>query len=831
MRFIYDRNKVAVIFHDREYTYKEIIKGIKYYATLLDIQRDDKVVITMENRPEMIYSIFSTWENIGTSIVLDSGYTPEQFAYAFGDSQPKYVYTSNKIVDVVKKGIELSGLDIKVINIDEIEIPEDFTPENYEVIIDDNDMERVALILYTSGTTGQPKGVMLTFNNIESNIRAIREIELVDENDRVLGLLPYHHILPLNITLLMPMYFGTFLVILDEISSESLKSALKNYSISVIMGVPRVWELLHKVIMAKINSNWAARKLFNLCAKVKSEALSKKVFKKVSDELGGKMRVLASGGAKLSPEIMNDFQTLGLKIIEGYGLTETSPLIAFNKLDDITIGSVGEIIPNVEVKIGKDDEILVRGANVMKGYYNNPEATKIAIDEDGWFHTGDLGKIENKKLFVIGRKKEMIVLSNGKNINPGDIETSILKQTDLIKEMAVMEYNNHLMAIVYPDFDVIRRKQITNIKETLKWEIIDKYNVTAPKYRKILEIKVVKEELPKTKIGKIRRFMLKDFLKKMDTDSDENLLKKKKVEVPENIAYEYGMLKEYLEKTYDAEVEPDYHLELDLGLDSLDIVEIMSFIESNFGIKIAEEKFSDFKNILEIAQYIKDNGGSYHEEGTNWSKILQEDVDVPLPKSSSVSKITRFLFKPILHLYFHLKKENLDKIPEKPAIYVGNHQSFIDGFAFNECIGYKKLEDTYYIAVAAHFDTPVRKFLANRGNIIIIDINKNLKDTLQIAAKVLRDGKNLVIFPEGARTRDGELQEFKKTFAILSKELNIPVVPYGIRGAYEAMPYGSKFPKPHPVEICFFDTIDPKDLTIDEIVKKSRDTIKEWLDD
>ena len=829
MKFIYDRKKVAVIFHDREYTYKEIIKGIKYYSTLFKIAPDDKVVVTMENRPEMICSIFSVWENKGTTIVLDSGYTPEQFAYAFKDSEPKCVFTSKKIAEVIKKGIELSGLDIQMFIVDDIDVPEEFEPNNYEVIIED--MEKIALILYTSGTTGQPKGVMLSFNNIESNIKAIRDIRLVDENDRVLGLLPYHHILPLNITLLMPMYFGTFLVIIDEISSESLKNALKNYGISVIMGVPRVWELLHKAIMTKINSSWAARKMFNLCAKIKSKSLSQKVFKKVSDELGGKMRVLASGGAKLSPEIMNDFQTLGLGIIEGYGLTETSPLIAFNRMDDITIGSVGEIIPNVEVKIGEDEEILVRGANVMKGYYNNPQATSEAIDKDGWFHTGDLGKFEGKKLFVIGRKKEMIVLSNGKNINPGDIETSILKETDLIKEIAIMEYNNHLMAVVYPDFDVIRRKKISNIKETLKWEIIDKYNVTAPKYRKILEIKIVKDELPKTKIGKIRRFMLKDFLKKMDTDGDENLLKKKKVEIPEDIAYEYGVLKDYLEKSYNTEVEPDYHLELDLGFDSLDMVEILSFIEGNFGVKIPEEKFSEMKNVLAIAQYIKDNGGNYHEEGTNWKKILEQDVDVPLPKSSTVSKITRFIFKPVLALYFRFKKIDTDKIPQEPAIYVGNHQSFIDGFAFNECVGYSKLKDTYYIAVAQHFDSPVRRFLANRGNIIIIDINKNLKDTLQIAAKVLRNGKNLVIFPEGARTRDGELQEFKKTFAILSKELNIQVVPFGIKGAYEAMPYGSKFPKARPVEMKFFDPIQPKDLTIEEIVKKSRDVIKEWLED
>ena len=162
------------------------------------------------------------------------------------------------------------------------------------------------------------------------------------------------------------------------------------------------------------------------------------------------------------------------------------------------------------------------------------------------------------------------------------------------------------------------------------------------------------------------------------------------------------------------------------------------------------------------------------------------------------------------------------------------HLRNFDGFLYIEldflqAIPLKKLKDTYFIAVVTHFDTPLRRYLAERGNIIIIDINKNLKETLQISAKVLREGKNLVIFPEGARTRDGELQEFKKTFAILSKELNIPVVPFGIRGAYESMPYGSSFPKSSPIDIKFFDEIEPEELTIDEIVQEARKEINDWL--
>ncbi|WP_270426799.1 AMP-binding protein [Fusobacterium mortiferum] len=826
MKFIYDRNKTAVIFGDREYSYKEIIKGIKYYSTLL--KESGKVVVTMENRPEMICSIFSIWDKKETAIVLDSGYTGEQFAYAFSDSEPRHIFTSKKVYERVKEGVELSKQNIDIIIVDDIEIPENFVPENYEVEIDD--MERVALLLYTSGTTGNPKGVVLTFNNLESNIRAVREIELVNDQDRVLAILPYHHILPLNLTLLMPMYFGTFLVILEELSSEALKLALKKHQISVIIGVPRVWEMLHKAIMGKINSNFVAKKLFNLCKKVNSLALSKKVFKKVADELGGNMRVLVSGGAKLDPEVSANFKVLGLPIIEGYGLTETSPIIAFNRPNNNVIGSAGQLIPNIEVKIAEDEEILVRGANVMKGYYKNPQATSEAIDSDGWFHTGDLGKFEGDSLFIIGRKKEMIVLSNGKNINPGDIESVILKETDLVKEIAVMEYNNHLMAVVYPDFDLIKRRKIANIKETLKWEIIDKYNVTAPKYRKILEVKIVKDELPKTKLGKIRRFMLKDFLKKSDEEVKENTQEKKEaVTIPQELKFEYETLKKYLVSTFNCEVEPDFHLELDLGLDSLDIVEILSFIETNFGVKISEEQFSNLKSILDIAKFIKENGGEYHEEEMDWKSILNQDIDVPLPKSSFVLRAINIIVKPIFSLYFRLRKIDTDKLVENPALYIGNHQSFLDALIFSQAIPLKKLKDTYFIAVVTHFDTPLRRYLAERGNIIIIDINKNLKETLQISAKVLREEKNLVIFPEGARTRDGELQEFKKTFAILSKELNIPVVPFGIRGAYESMPYGSSFPKSSPIDIKFFDEIEPEELTIDEIVQEARKEINDWL--
>ena len=832
MRLLYDRNKAAIIYKDREYSYKELLTGIKYYSTLLDIKKDSKVVVYVENRPEIIQSFFSIWEKQGIAIVLDAGYTPEQLLYVFNDAESEYIYVTNKNYKNAVAAKEMYGKSLEIINIDDIVVPKEFQPDNYELNVDN--VEDTAVILYTSGTTGNPKGVMLSYKNLLSNVNAIKAINLVDETDRVLAILPYHHVFPLNINLLMTMYFGTLVVILDELSSEALRHALREYKISVIIGVPRVWEMLHKAIMNKINSSWITKKIFKICQSINSKALSRLVFKKVYNELGGSLRVMASGGAKLDPEVSRDYLTLGLPMIEGYGLTETSPIIAFNKPTNVKAGTVGEIIPDVEVKIAEDGEILVKGANVMKGYYNNPTATKEVIDENGFFHTGDLGKFDGDHLVIVGRKKEMIVLSNGKNINPADIENEIMKGTDLIKEIAVMEYNNHLMAVVYPDFDLIKHRNITNIKESLKWEIIDKYNVTAPKYRKILEVKIVKNELPKTKLGKVRRFMLNDFLKGEVVEEGAegtvvNQQSKKEIEVPEELKEIYTTLKENIERNYDAQVTPDAHLELDLGLDSLDIVEILSFVENSYGVKIKEEEFTNIKNVLTLAEFIKNHGGTFSNVEIDWKSILNERIDIDLPKSAWVGKLIRIITMPIFSLYFSLKKESQDKISNEPAIYVGNHQSFLDALMFNQAIPMKMMNDTYYIATVVHFDTPLRRYLADRGNILIVDINKNLKETLQVSAEVLREGKNLVIFPEGARTRDGELQEFKKTFAILSKELNVPVVPFGIKGAYKAMPYGSKFPSMYPIKIKFFDKIYPENLTIEEIVEKSKEEIQSWL--
>lgn len=823
IKFVTDFNKEAVFYKNKEYTYKDLIREAKYISKVLGIEKGEKVVNFMENRPEFICSFFGIWNSKGVPINIDAGYTAEELEYILTDADPKVIMTSNKNLKVAEEAIKLSGKNIRIINCDEIKSPEDFEVDEY--VIYSPEPEDIGVLLYTSGTTGKPKGVVLTFDNLMSNVDAIIEIKMATPKDRLLALLPYHHVLPLSINLLMAIHIGTLVVLIDELSASAILGALQKYKITIVVGVPRLWEMIHKGLMEKIKSSKIANLLFELCKKVKSVTLSKIVFKKVHQALGGNIRYLVSGGAKLDPNIMDDFKVLGIKVLEGYGLTETSPIIAFTRPDDVCIGTVGKTIPGVEVKIADDGELLVKGRNVLKEYYNKPEATKEAKDENGWFHTGDLGKIENGYITIIGRKKEMIVLSNGKNINPIDIENEIAKGSDLIKEIAVMEHNNHLLALVYPDFKLIKERSITNITETLKWDIIDSYNINAPAYRKILEIKIVKDEFPKTKLGKLRRFMLKDILKNLE-DGGENA-HKERPEDPESKTREFQTLAQYIKEEKGENIYPDSHIEIDLGLDSLDIIQLNSFIEKTFGFKIKEEETVDLKVIKDICEYIRKNSKEYHLEKINWSEILKESIDYPLP-SSNMIWLTKIFFAPILKFYLGLKIKGVEKLSKEPRIIICNHESFIDAFAVQRLFKGDMLKNTYYFAIKKHFDKVGLRFMANHGNIILMDINENLKESLQVSAEVLKEGKNLVIFPEGARTRDGKLQDFKKFFGILSKELNIPVTVLGIDGAYESMPFGSIFPRPAKIKLEVLGEVNPSGLSVEEIVNNSKEIIRVW---
>ena len=820
MIFVKDYNKTAIIYDEREYSYKEVILSAKSFSERINIKKEDRVIIFMENRPELLFSFLGIWNKQGTCVCLDGGFSGEELTYYIKDCKPKYIFTSRVNYEAAAKGLELVGMEnsVEILVVDDI--PVDYTGDDLTIEIEDKYF--VSLILYTSGTTGNPKGVMLMFDNILINMEGLDEYKMFRTTDRVLALLPMHHIFPLLGAGVVPLGKGATIVFLKEVSSQAMVEALQKYKITFIIGVPKLWEMLHKKIMEKINGGKITKFIFKLAEKINSKNFSRKIFKKVHDGFGGNIRFFVSGGSKLDPQVSRDFLTLGIDVCEGYGLTETSPMISFTPTDEVVPGSAGKILTGVTVKIADDGEILAKGRNVMKGYYGRPDATAEVIDKDGWFHTGDLGEIKNGLLYVTGRKKEMIVLSNGKNINPIEIEQWIMANTDLIKEMAIMDYEDKLTAVIYPDFYKLHEEGITNITETFKKGVIDKYNKQAASYKKVLDVKIVQEELPKTKIGKIRRFMLKDVINK----------KEEKVQnIVEPSTEEYKNISAFLKSIKNKPIIPNAHLELDLGLDSLDTVELLSHIEGTFGVKIDEQTFVEYCTVEKLAEYVeKHSNEMMNDTKMDWKEILSKDTEGELPKSNRIGKIIKFILKPVFLFFVKVKKEGLENIEKnEPVIFAGNHQSFLDGFIVNQAVPNSVLDKTYYFADIKHFKKGYMKFMGENSNIIFVDINKNLVNSLQMLSKVLRNGKNIVIFPEGTRTRDGKINNFKKFFAILSKELNIPIVPFVLDGAYEAYPPSSKYPKGGDVKVKFLEKIYPADMSYEEITEKVYNTIKKEL--
>lgn len=820
MNFVKDYNKTAIIYDGIKISYKEVIERSKIFSNLFDIKPQEKAIIFMENRPELLYSFLGVWDKRGTCICLDASFSGKELVYYLNDSEADYIYTSKNNLKAVEEGLKLSNKRLPIVVVEDVDYEKPI--EIGEYVLRAPEREDIALMLYTSGTTGNPKGVMLKFDNILVNIEGLDKYKMFIPEDIVLALLPMHHIFPLLGAGVVPLAKGSTIVFLKELSSQAMVDAFKEHKVTMMIGVPRLWEMLHKKIMEKINSQKLTKTVFKLAEKISSINVRKKIFKKVHEGFGGNVRFFVSGGSKLDPQISKDFLTLGIQVCEGYGMTETSPMISFTPINEIVPGSAGKILPGVEVKISDDGEILARGRNVMAGYYKRPEATAEAIDSEGWIHTGDLGELKNDYLYVTGRKKEMIVLSNGKNINPVEIEQWIMANTNLIQEMAVAEVDSVLTAIVYPNFQKIVEEKITNIKETLKWGVIDKYNGKAPNYRKILDIRIVQEELPKTKLGKVRRFMLNSILNKKE---DENI----KIEEP--TFEEYIELKNYLEKAKNKKITPMAHLELDLGLDSLDMVELLTYLETNFGIEGEESIIVNNPTVEKLATYIKDNRGEGKLEEIDWKEYLNKGNNLSLPTSNIAIHIIRSILWIPFTCYIRVKKLGVENIPkDRPVIFAGNHQSFLDAFIFAYATPFRNLVNSYSLAKIKHFNKGYMKFLAKHSNVVLVDINKNLGEVLQTMAKVLKEGKNVVIFPEGARTRDGKMLEFKKSFAILAKEMGVDIVPFGIKGAYEAFPTNSKFPKPTKVEIKYFEPISSENKTYEEIVEETRNTLVDWVE-
>lgn len=810
--------KVAISFGTNQITYGNLFGKIEKFSSEYELGRGAHAVIYSENRPGWFYAFYSIWKKSGVPIPIDFMATVSEVAYIIKDSTPSVVFVSAAKKSDMEKAITQAEILTRIIVIDEFDQfePELVSNENFTSYQPDN----VAVIIYTSGTTGSPKGVMLTYQNLLANIKPISEqIPIYHPNCRVMVLLPLHHIFPLIGTMVAPMAVGGMSAISPSMTSEDIMATLQNNKITIIIGVPRLYAAIRKGIVDKINKSAVARLLFGLAKKINSQKFSKKIFGTVHRKFGGAVEFLVSGGAALDPEVGNDFKILGFEVLEGYGMTEAAPMITFTRPGRVRIGSPGEALPGTEIRI-VDGEITAKGNNIMKGYYNRPDETAQVL-KGGWLFTGDLGHLDNEGyLYITGRKKEIIVLSNGKNINPVELEDKILT-SQLVKDCGVFYQEDQLHVVIQPDFDVTGPISHAELVEKMRYEVVEPINQTISSYKRISGVYITNEDLPRTRLGKLQRFKLSEYAKEEIPEIDE---------ATSELSEEYRMIAEYIHVEKGKKVKPIHHLEFDLGLDSLDRVGLQVYIQQTFGIDIEASELPKFGSVEKLAYYVADKKTRMEESKINWTDIIKEKVNFKLPVSWLPTTIMLRVSKFFLHLYFRFRFKGLENIPDGPCIIAPNHQSFFDGLFVTALLRTKQIRKTYFYAKAQHVKMPFMKFLARKNNVIVVDLNKNLKESIQKMAEVLKNKKNLIIFPEGTRTISGQLGEFKKTFAILSRELNIPIVPVSIDGAYNALPKGSFFPRPwKKVRVEFLQPVYPGNNSYNDLADIVRERIENNL--
>jgi long-chain acyl-CoA synthetase len=677
--------------------------------------------------------------------------------------------------------------------------------------------------------------------------------------DALLGVLPMFHVLAQMANLMIPLVKGARVVYLETLNTTELLRALRERNITAFAVVPQFFYLIHDRIFQEVEKRGAlTQRVFKglmgfsrMLRKVGINAGSV-LFSKVHETLGMKMRYLVTGGSRFDPEIARDFYDLGIDVLQAYGLTETTAAVFVNSPGHNVIGSVGKAMKGVEAKIvyatndlqPQEDgapasgEVALRGALVMKGYWNRPDAT-AAVIRYGWFYTGDLGYFDDDgNLFLTGRKKELIVLSNGKNIYPEEVEAHYLKSPH-IKEMAVMglegkpgEGGDRLHAVIVPNFDVLRQKKIVNAREIIRYDI-EGLSSQIASTKRIGSYEIWQEDLPRTTTRKIKRFEVEKLVKakqsrKLADDSD---LPVERPLTPDETAWldqpdVQRALKIVREASHEAPatLRPTHNLELDLGLDSMQRVELLSQIEEQMGGDVEESQLAEIYTVRDLVDAVLQSAASgAGGPGTRttfagWKAILAEEPDrtevLCLVRPQRISTAFWYMVSRLIQVIaldrFDLHVSGIEKLPNRGAFIVSsNHQSYLDPLILGSILPPDVFDKTFAVGTSEIFGKGLMLRLARSLRVVVVDPDANLIPAMRAGAFGLRQGRPLILYPEGERSMDGTPRIFKKGAAILSIHMQVPIVPVAIEGFHEAWPRNKPFQRFAPLKIVFGAPIIP----------------------
>jgi long-chain acyl-CoA synthetase len=677
--------------------------------------------------------------------------------------------------------------------------------------------DATAQLIYTSGTTGNPKGVILTHKNLVANVTQInRQVPIVTPKFSFLSLLPLSHMFEQMGGFFLPLSRGASVVYLGALKPSAIMEALSEEDIYVIMSVPRLMQLLKTTIERELAEKHLAgvfRRLSGLAQSLPRDA-RRLLFYPVQSKFGRDFTVFVSGGAPLDPEVFNFWSGMGFIVLEGYGLTETSPVICVNTMERQVAGAVGPPLPGVQVRI-EEKEVLARGDNVFPGYYENEQATREAFTKDGWFRTGDLGEIGPDGWLVIkGREKELIVTGAGVNVYPDELE-AVLNKIAGVKESCVIGLERGGGEEVHA---VLLLDQSAKNPE----EIIGQANNSLDAMHRITGYTVWKEpEFPKTTTLKIKKFAVKEQVKKGAEAGDSNLSSDSLINLLAKVT-----------GTPAAQIREDSLLVADLGLTSIDRLELVNFLEQEYRLDIDDSQVGQQTRVSDLRQIIakreKLNQRSHYRFWTN----------APLARWLRQAWDTVFHY-PVYLNFVTLEVHGLSELEhlEGPVFFVANHLSYFDQpsvmFALPPEIRYSTATAAwaeFFFGDYHGLNRIWRRFCYEYGSLLFnlfpLPQQKGFSGSLKFMGKLADAGVNILIFPEGEHTRVGKMQPFQMGLGLMVKEMGLPVVPIKISGTEEVLPPEASFPKRGKVTVTFGKPLRFRFEEPAEIVEKTQQAVE-----
>jgi long-chain acyl-CoA synthetase len=805
----HDHSVALRMLEDGDFTRTTFVEWREMSATVagrlvaLGVRKGDRVLLAGDNRPAWPIAYFGILRAGAVAVPVDPKLGGSQLANVIDNSGAKVAIWGREVE--AEGGAEartrVSGL--VVLDLDDM-AEDDRKLEPPEVKLDGNDL---ASLIYTSGTTGDPKGVMLTHTNLTSLLGAISPLFDLRPSDGVLSVLPLHHTFEFSCGLLLPMSRGASINYIGEITADRLGEGFEKGKVSGMVAVPALWQMLERRLVNQVKERGplAARafdwslELNRMLGKTLGVNAGKLFFAPVHDKLGGRIKYLISGGSALPKATADTFAGLGLKLSEGYGLTEAAPVLTVAKATARSrTGNVGKAIPGVEIKIANADdngigEVLARGPNVMQGYFGNDDATRAVIDTDGWLHTGDLGQLDKRdQLILSGRSKEVIVAANGENVYPDDVE-ELIGHPKFVDELAIVGVTRGdteivaCIAVPLSEDGVPRDVSHERAMRSLK----DAFSDKLPRHCQPAIVQLYDAELPKTATRKVKRSEVRAIIERL---AEASKPPPESLEGGNEALVTVQQAVAAIAQRDAATVGSDMNLVADLGFDSLMSMELQVAIENRIGRKLDPELLVRVETVGDVVRLIgrrSPRSTAVIDKGAD-----NEPIDLPPPIAAAAKSL---LTKAQMGFYDRMMKPTIYGrafIPHnRNTIVVANHSSHLDmGFVKYALGSYG--ESLVSLAAADYFfDGKIKRtYFDQLTNLQAFDRKTNLRQALRASGETIKSGKTVLIFPEGTRSKDGQIAAFKATAGHLALSTGTDILPVYLSGTHESWPKGRRVP-------------------------------------